>query len=93
MPLIRRVPKRGFRNIFSKKIETVNIADLERFAAGTIVTGELLREHRLVRKGGDGVKILGDGELTKNLVVQVQAFSSKAKSKIEAAGGKAEVVT
>ena len=92
MPLIRRVPKRGFHNIFSKDIQTVNVSDLVRFTEGTIVTRELLTEHGLIGKQASGIKILGSGEIKINLVVQAQAFSASAKSKIEAAGGKAEVV-
>ena len=90
MPLIRRVPKRGFTNIFSKEIETVNVRDLERLPEGTVVTPELLVKARLVRKRFDGVKVLGQGELTKKLVVQAHAFSATAKSKIESAGGRVE---
>ncbi len=90
MPLIRRVPKRGFKNIFAKAIASVNVGDLERFPEGTVVTPELMVEHRLIRRRFDGVKILGGGELKKKLVVQAHAFSGGAKSKIEAAGGSAE---
>jgi large subunit ribosomal protein L15 len=90
MPLIRRVPKRGFTNIFSKNIETVNVSDLERLPEGTVVTPELLVSHRLIRKSFDGVKVLGNGELKTKLVVQAHAFSATAKTKIEGAGGRAE---
>ncbi len=92
MPLIRRVPKRGFKNIFAKEWVTVNVRDLEGFADGTIVTPELLVTHRVVRKLGDGVRVLGDGVLTKKLVVQAQHFSAGAKTKIEATGGRVEVL-
>ncbi len=90
MPLIRRLPKRGFTNIFSKQIETVNVSDLERLPEGTVVTPELLVQHRMIRKSFDGVKVLGNGELKTKLVVQAHAFSASAKTKIEAAGGRAE---
>jgi len=90
MPLIRRVPKRGFTNIFMKHIETVNVGDLERLPEGTVVTPDVLVQYRLIRRRHDGVKVLGDGKLETKLVVQAQAFSAAAKSKIEAAGGRAE---
>ncbi len=90
MPLIRRLPKRGFTNIFSKQIETVNVSDLERLPEGTVVTPELLVSHRMIRKSFDGVKVLGNGELKTKLVVQAHAFSATAKTKIEGAGGRAE---
>ncbi len=93
MPLIRRVPKRGFTNIFKKCIETVNVGDLDRLAEGSVVTLEMLVHHRLIRKRFDGVKVLGNGELKTKLVVQAHAFSGAAKSKIEAAGGRAEELT
>lgn len=90
MPLIRRVPKRGFTNIFSKQIETVNVSDLGRLPEGTVVTPELLIKERLIRKQYDGIKVLGDGDLGIKLVVQAHKFSATAKAKIEAAGGTAE---
>ncbi len=92
MPLIRRLPKRGFVNKFAKELATVNVRDLERFPEGTVVTPELLQTTGLVRKLGDGLKVLGDGELKKNLVVQAHRFSATARAKIEAAGGRAEVL-
>lgn len=93
MPLARRVPKRGFNNIFATSYATVNISDLEkRFEDGAVVTAESLKASGLVKKTLDGVKILGNGELTKKLTVQVKAFSESAKQKIEQAGGKAEVI-
>ena len=92
MPLIRRLPKRGFVNKFAKELATVNVRDLDRFPEGTVVTPELLQNTGLVRKLGDGVKVLGDGELKKNLVVQAHRFSAQARAKIEAAGGRAEVL-
>ena len=88
MPLQRRIPKRGFVNIFAKEIATVN----DKFEDGATVTIEALVESGLVKKTLDGVKVLGQGELTKKLTVQANAFSASAKAKIEAAGGKAEVI-
>ena len=93
MPLQRRVPKRGFNNIFAKEIAIVNLADLDaRFADGDVVDVAALIEAGLVKKELDGVKVLGNGELTKKLTVKVNAFSASAKEKIEAAGGTAEVI-
>jgi large subunit ribosomal protein L15 len=93
MPLQRRVPKRGFVNIFRTEMTIVNIAALdEHFADGAVVNIEALIDAGLVTKTMDGVKILGNGELTKKLTVQANAFSETAKQKIEAAGGKAEVI-
>ncbi len=93
MPLYRRIPKRGFHNRNTKEIITVNISELEtRFSDGDTVTIETLLENGAISKTGDGVKILGNGELTKKLTVQVSAFSEGARQKIESAGGKAEVI-
>jgi large subunit ribosomal protein L15 len=93
MPLQRRVPKRGFVNIFGKEIAIVNIAALENtFEDGAVIDVEGLIKAGLVKKSLDGVKILGNGDITKKLTVQVNAFSDTAKQKIEAAGGKAEVI-
>ena len=92
MPLQRRVPKRGFNNIFAKEIVAINVASLNAFDAGAVVNAEALIEKGIVKKAGDGIKVLGNGEITKNLTVQVAAFSASAKQKIEAAGGKAEVI-
>ena len=92
MPLIRRVPKRGFTNKFAKTVMTINVRDLDGFSEETVVTPDLLLEHRRLRKLGDGVKVLGDGELTKKLVVRAHYFSSGARAKIEAAGGRVEVL-
>ncbi len=92
MPLYRRLPKRGFHCINSKNIVGVNVSSLEKFEDGTVVTVEKLVESGIVRNPRDGVKILGKGELTKKLTVEVNAFSASAKEKIEALGGKAEVV-
>ncbi len=92
MPLQRRVPKRGFNNIFRTEYAIVNISALDAFNDGDTVTVEALVEKGIVKKTMDGVKILGNGEISKKLTVQVNAFSDSAKSKIEAAGGKAEVI-
>ncbi|MDI3298973.1 MAG: 50S ribosomal protein L15 [Bacillota bacterium] len=93
MPLQRRLPRRGFNNArFHKEYATVNVADLNVFEPGSEVTPELLLERRLVRKQLDGIKILGDGELDRALTVRAHAFSQTARAKIEAAGGKAEVI-
>lgn len=93
MPLQRRIPKRGFVNIFRTEMAIVNTASLEKaFNAGETVTIEALVEKGLVKKVLDGVKVLGNGELTKALTVQANAFSESAKQKIEAAGGKIEVI-
>ena len=92
MPLQRRIPKRGFVNIFATKYATINVADLSRFEDGAVVDAEAIKAAGLLKNTLDGVKVLGRGELTKKLTVNVAAFSEGAKSKIEAAGGKAEVV-
>lgn len=92
MPLHRRLPKRGFTNIFAKQYAEVKLSDLNVFDEGTVVTPELLLERRLVRKELDGIKILGNGEITKNLTVKAHKFTKSAAQKIEASGGKAEVI-
>ena len=92
MPLYRRLPKRGFTNRNSKDIVAINISDLERFRSGSTVTIEKMVESGLIKNTRDGVKILGNGELTKKLTVQVNAYSASAKEKIEALGGTAEVI-
>jgi large subunit ribosomal protein L15 len=92
MPLQRRMPKRGFYNRFAREIIAVNVEQLNRFENGTTVTPETLLAARVIKKLGDGVKILGDGNLEKSLTVQAQAFSKSAEEKIAAAGGKAEVI-
>lgn len=92
MPMTRRIPKRGFNNIFATNYSTVNVSDLEKFVDGTVVDAELLKASGLIKKINDGVKILGNGELSKNLTVKAAAFSASAKEKIEKAGGKAEVM-
>ena len=92
MPLQRRIPKRGFNNIFADKIVAVNVDALDRFEDGATVDAEALRNAGLIAKSFDGVKILGSCELKKKLTVKANAFSESAKTKIEAAGGKAEVI-
>lgn len=92
MPLARRLPKRGFHNIFGTTYAPVNVEVLNRFEDGTEVTTELLLEAGVISKALDGVKILGNGEITKKLTVKAAAFSASAKEKIEKAGGKAEVI-
>lgn len=93
MPLQRRVPKRGFNNIFRKKIVALNLKQLEtKFDNGAVVDVDALRNAGLVKNSFDGVKILGNGELTKSLTVKVDGFSAAAKEAIEKAGGKAEVI-
>ncbi|MDR0904478.1 MAG: 50S ribosomal protein L15 [Ruminococcus sp.] len=92
MPLMRRIPKRGFNNVFAAKPVSINVSDLERFTAGTVVDIELLRAAGVCKKTANGVKVLGNGELTKSLTVKVTGFSESAKEKIEKAGGKAEVI-
>lgn len=92
MPIYRRLPKRGFTNIFAKKYVTINVDALEKFADGTEVTPELLKQERVISKICDGVKILGRGELTKKLTVKAAKFTASAAEKIEKAGGKAEVI-
>lgn len=92
MPLARRIPKRGFNNIFATKYAVVNVSDLNKFKDGTVVDTELLIASGLVKKVNDGVKILGNGELTAKLTVKAAKFSQSAIEKIEKAGGKAEVI-
>ena len=92
MPLYRRLPKKGFKCRNSKEIIGINLSALEIFEDGAVVSVETLIENGIVKNTRDGVKILGNGELTKKLVVQADAFSAKAAEKIEALGGKAEVI-
>ena len=92
MPLYRRIPKRGFTNRNILDIVSINVSALERFDNDTEVTIELLMENGVIKNAKDGVKILGNGELTKKLTVKANAFSEGAKAKIEALGGKAEVI-
>ena len=92
MPLYRRLPKRGFTNINSKEIVGINVSALERFENDSVVSVETLLETGVIKNPQDGVKILGNGELTKKLVVKANAFSEGAKAKIEAVGGTCEVI-
>ena len=92
MPLYRQLPKRGFTNIFAKEYATVNVGDLDCFENDTVVTVDLLVEKKIVRKALDGLKVLGEGELTKKLTVKAVKFTGSAKEKIEAVGGTAEVI-
>ena len=92
MPLYRRIPKRGFTNPNTKKIVAINLSELERFENGADVTVEALRAAGVVKNSFDGVKILGNGELTKKLNVKVNAYSASASEKIKALGGNAEVI-
>ena len=92
MPLHRRIPKRGFNNIFATPYVAINVAALNRFEDGAVVNTEALLNAGIINKAPFGVKILGNGKLEKKLTVQVAAFSESAKAKIEAAGGKAEVI-
>ncbi len=91
-PLSRRLPKRGFTNFNRKEFAIVNVESLNVFEEGTVVTPELLKETGLVKKELDGIKVLGNGELTKKLTVQANKFSASAITVIEQAGGKAEVI-
>ena len=93
LPLYRRLPKRGFTNINSKEIVAINVDTLNAFDEGAVVTVEALVEKGIIKNPKDGVKILGNGELTKKLEVKVNAFSASAAEKIQAAGGKAEVIS
>lgn len=92
MPLQRRIPKRGFRNIFRKEYEVLNVERLNSFEPGTEVTPELLQQSGIVKLNRDGVKILGSGEIKIGLTVRAHQFSASAREKIEKAGGKTEVV-
>ena len=92
MPLARRLPKRGFNNIFAKRLEAINVASLNKFEDGATVNVCDLLEKGILSKCEYGVKVLGNGSLTKKLTVRATAFSASAKEKIEAAGGKAEVI-
>lgn len=92
MPLQRRVPKRGFHNIFAKTVISVNVSDLERFENGSVVDESVLRSYGLLKRKCDKLKILGNGDLSRRLVVRADLFSESAKMKIENAGGSAEVM-
>ena len=90
--LARRIPKRGFNNIFAAKYTAINVSDLEKFVDGTVVDTDLLIAAGIVKNEGNGIKVLGNGELTKKLTVKAAAYSASAKEKIEKAGGEAEVI-
>jgi large subunit ribosomal protein L15 len=92
MPLYRRIPKRGFTNIWATEYAILNVNDLNKFEAGTVVTPDMLKEAGIIKKVKDGVKVLGNGTLEKNVTVQAHKFSKTAIEKIESAGGKAEVI-
>lgn len=92
MPLQRRLPKRGFNNIFATQYATIKVSDLEKFEAGAVVDAQALLEKGIINKTLDGVKVLGNGEVTKAVTVKVAAYTASAKEKIEKAGGKAEVI-
>ena len=92
MPLARRIPKRGFNNIFAKPLEAINVSALDKFEDGAVVDAQALLDAGILSKCVYGVKILGNGEISKKLTVKASAFSESAKAKFEAAGGKAEVI-
>ena len=92
MPLQRRIPKRGFKNIFAKKVISINVDELEKFGEVSVVDANELINMGLIKRDFDKIKILGNGNLTKNLTVKAQMFSKSAIEKIESAGGKAEVI-
>lgn len=92
MPLTRRLPKRGFTNIFAKQYAVVNVSDLNNLEDGFVVTAESLKELGMIKKIGDGLKVLGNGELTKKLTVKAVKFTQSAQEKINAVGGSAEVI-
>ena len=93
MPLYRRLPKRGFKNPFRKQFAVINVRDLNRFEDGTTVGPELLMERGMVKKLGDGLRVLGDGELERKLMVRAHHLSRSAREKIEQAGGSVEVLS
>lgn len=92
MPLQRRIPKRGFNNIFAEEWVSINVSALEVFEDGTVVTADVLKDKGIIKKADKPVKVLGNGKLTKKLTVNLNAFSASAAEKINAAGGKAEVI-
>ncbi len=92
MPLQRRIPKRGFNNIFAKKIIAINVGSLNKFDNGAVVDAQALINNGIIKDAFDGVKVLANGNLTKKLTVKLNAFSEGAKTKIEAVGGKVEVI-
>ena len=92
MPLYRQLPKRGFKNIFAKEYAIVNVSDLNDFQDGDVIDAAVLEKKRIIREQLDGLKVLGNGELTKKLTVKAVKFTASAKEKIEAVGGTAEVI-
>ena len=92
MPLYRRLPKRGFTNIFAKEYVEVKISDLNKFESGAVVDAQALKEAGIIKKVCDGIKVLGNGEINVKLTLKAAKFTEAAKEKIEAAGGKAEVM-
>jgi large subunit ribosomal protein L15 len=92
MPLVRRIPKRGFTNIFRKPWTIINLRDLNRFAADSVVDAEALKEAGIIKQKSQRIKLLAQGEVTVSLVVKVQAVSEQARTRLEAAGGRVEVV-
>ena len=92
MPIYRRLPKRGFTNIFAKKYTSINVEDLNKFDNGTEITAEVLKENGVIKKINDGIVVLGRGDLNKKVTIKAKRFSKSAEEKISAAGGKAEVM-
>lgn len=92
MPIYRRLPKRGFTNIFAKKYTSINVEDLNKFEDGTEITAQMLKDSGVIKKINDGIVVLGRGDITKKLTIKAKRFSKSAEEKINAAGGKAEVI-
>ena len=92
MPIYRRLPNRGFTNIFAKKYTSINVEDLNKFDNGTEITAEVLKENGVIKKINDGIVVLGRGDLNKKVTIKAKRFSKSAEEKISAAGGKAEVI-
>lgn len=92
MPIYRRLPKRGFTNIFAKKYTSINVEDLNKFDNGTEITAEVLKENGVIKKINDGIVVLGRGDLNKKVTIKAKRYSKSAEEKISAAGGKAEVI-
>ena len=92
MPIYRRLPKRGFTNIFAKKYTSINVEALNKFDNGTEITAEVLKENGVIKKINDGIVVLGRGDLNKKVTIKAKRFSKSAEEKISAAGGKAEVI-
>ena len=92
MPIYRRLPKRGFTNIYAKKYTSINVEDLNKFDNGTEITAEVLKENGVIKKINDGIVVLGRGDLNKKVTIKAKRFSKSAEEKISAAGGKAEVI-